>query len=129
MKNRILLTLSSICICFICMFCLIGCFGEPELSDKEEIQIISTHMTTEYLEYLECYDAKIVGIAKNISGKDLSYVSVNFSIYDANGILLGSAYANMNNLSAGESWRFEATSLDYPSEKPVSFKLKEISSL
>lgn len=82
-------------------------------------------MSITYNEYLG-YSATIKGVAVNTSGHDLSYASVEFSVYDASGNNLGTALANINNLGQGDSWRFEAALFDFPSTRPDSYKLVEI---
>ena len=40
--------------------------------------------------------------------KDYAYVQINLGIYSKNGSKVGSAIANIDNLSAGTTWQFEA---------------------
>lgn len=93
--------------------------------NKPELEITGTKMSVDYNEYLG-YSAVIKGTVKNSSNKNYSYASVEFSVYDAAGNNLGTAIANINNLSKGDTWNFEAHLLSYPSSRPVSFKLVEI---
>lgn len=67
---------------------------------------------------------KINGSIKNISGKNLSYAQIQFSLYDEDGAQIGSAWTNINNLDADGIWKYEATGFD---EGAVSFKMTEIS--
>lgn len=53
---------------------------------------------------------KATGILKNNSGKDLNYVQITFAVKDADSNKLGAAMANVNNLKAGDTWKFEAMS-------------------
>lgn len=92
---------------------------------KPKLTVSETHMSVTYSEYLG-YSATITGVAKNTSGQNLSYASVEFSVYDANGNNLGSALANINNLGNGDSWRFEAMLMSFPSSRPTKYKLVEI---
>lgn len=55
------------------------------------------------------WSLKITGVLTNNSGHDRSYVQVEYSLYDADGNLIGSAYDNVNNLKDGGSWKFSAT--------------------
>ena len=96
-----------------------------ETESKPKLTISDTHMSVTYNEYLG-YSATITGIAENTSGQNLSYASVEFSVYDASGNNLGTALANINNLCEGDTWRFEATLFSFPSTRPTSFKLVEI---
>lgn len=92
---------------------------------KPKLKVSDTHMSVSYNEYLG-YSATITGVAENTSGKNFSYASVEFSVYDASGNNVGTALANINNLGKGETWRFEATLFSFPSTRPTSFKLVEI---
>lgn len=94
-------------------------------SSNEKLAVSGTSMSVEYNEYLG-YSAKITGVAKNVTSRNFSYASVEFSVYDANGNNLGTALANINNLSSGDTWRFEATLFDFPSTRPATYKLVEI---
>jgi len=54
----------------------------------------------------------IVGHAKNISGRTLSYAQVDGRFYDAQGVLLASWLDNMSNLPAGVAWEFHIYLMD-----------------
>lgn len=98
------------------------------LSAKEsapKLTVSNTNMSVTYNEYLG-YSATIKGVAVNTSGHNLSYASVEFSVYDASGNNLGTALANINNLGESDTWRFEAVLLDFPSTRPSSYKSVEI---
>lgn len=90
-----------------------------------KLEVTGTSLSVEYNEYLG-YSATITGVAKNTTNKNYSYASVEFSVYDANGNNLGTAIANINNLSSGDTWRFEANLFSFPSSRPTSYKLVEI---
>lgn len=47
-----------------------------------------------------------------VADRDYSYVQILIPCYDADGNKLGDAVANINNLNKGESWKFEAMSID-----------------
>ena len=91
-----------------------------------ELEVTDVKMTVEYSDLFEGWDVTIIGKAKNISTKNYSYASVEFSVYDEHGNNLGTAYASMNNLASGETWSFEASWLEYSKEKPVSCKLSDV---
>lgn len=93
--------------------------------NNPKLTISNTDMSVTYNEYLG-YSATIKGVAVNTSGRDLSYASVEFSVYDASGNNLGTALANINHLGKGDTWRFEATLFDFPSTRPSTYKLAEI---
>ncbi len=92
---------------------------------KPKLEVTGTSLSVEYNEYLG-YSATIKGIAKNATNRNYSYASVEFSVYDAAGNNLGTARANINNLSSGDTWRFEATLFSFPSSRPTNYKLVDI---
>jgi len=51
----------------------------------------------------------IEGVVRNISGKTFSYVQITYTIFDAQGNQIGTAIDTINNLGAGNTWRFSAT--------------------
>lgn len=69
----------------------------------------------------------ITGTFTNTSGKELSYVQVQYRLLDADGAQIGTALANTNNLPDGSPWKFEAIYFSTDSE-PASFELAEVSS-
>lgn len=123
MKKKILFILVSAIFTVASMFCLIGCFGGATSSD---IGITNLRIQSEYNSFFEDYNVVITGIAKNNSSYQLSYISIEFSIYDVRGNVIGSAYDSMNDLGAGESWSFRAVSIDDPEIEPYSYKVKDI---
>lgn len=94
--------------------------------NEPDLTISDTQMSVTYNEYLGYYSVTITGVAKNTSGHDLSYASVEYSVYDEVGNNLGTALANINNLRKGDTWRFEAMLFDFPKVRPKSCKLAEI---
>ena len=77
---------------------------EPQEEAKADYEI--TDLAVDESDYMP----KATGILKNNSGKDLSYVQITFAVKDADGNKLGDALANVNNLKAGDTWKFEAMS-------------------
>lgn len=124
-KKYSTLIFAVIAFIFSITICLVVFLGDEDNAPKEKLSITNVEIVTEYNEYLG-YSAKITGIAKNITKKDFSYVSVEFAVYDASGNNLGTAIDNVNNILAGDTWRFEATLFEFPSTEPVSFKLIEV---
>ena len=105
-----------------------GCFFEDDAElSSSDVTLRNVNMSVEYMDYLEYYSVSITGIADNVSGRKLSYVSLEFYFYDSQGFKLGEATAYTSGMQKGEAWRFEATSLDFPEVQPISFKLIEIS--
>lgn len=76
----------------------------------------------------DSYTSKITGTFINNSGEKLSYVSVSYSLFDAEGNQVDTAYASTSNLDAGGTWKFEATALS-GTDKVVSFKLGDVTTL
>lgn len=73
------------------------------------------------------YSCEITGIAKNISNKDLSYAQISFSMYNANGDNIGTAWDNCSSLKKGGTWAIEA-SFALCKQKPVRFETNDFSS-
>lgn len=114
--------------------CFSGCFLTDENSssfsgtsnnNKEKLNISNVTMSVDYNSYLG-YSAKITGTAKNLSGKNYSYASIEYTIYDEEGNNLGTAIDNINHLANGDTWKFEANLFSYPSTRPTSYKLVDI---
>lgn len=123
-NNKIMLTVSIVAIIIVAIV-IVAVMVSRNSKPKENLNISNTHMQVTYNEYLG-YSATITGIAKNTSGQNLSYASIEFSVYDASGINLGTALANINNLMEGDTWRFEATLLSFPSTSPSTYRLVNI---
>ena len=66
----------------------------------------------------------IEGSMKNISGKTLSYAQITFALYDKDGAQVGTAVANINNLTKDSVWKYSATPLTM--DEWASFELTEI---
>ncbi|MBE6822839.1 MAG: zinc ribbon domain-containing protein [Ruminococcaceae bacterium] len=56
-------------------------------------------------------NAKITGSIVNKTDKEYGYLQVEINLYDASGAQLGSTLANVNNLEAKGTWKFEAYAL------------------
>ena len=113
-------------------FLFVGCFSKEtgEVTGggatSKKLEIVGTPTwEVEYSEYFG-YSVEIKGIVKNEKNKDYSYVSVEFSIYDAEGNNMGTAMDSMNNLASGETWKFSASSIGWFEYEPVSFKLADV---
>lgn len=76
----------------------------------------------------DSYTSKIAGTFTNNSGEKLSYVSVSYNLFDAEGNQVDTAYASTSNLDAGGTWKFEATALS-GTDKVASFKLGDVTTL
>lgn len=123
-NSKIAITVSVVAIIIVAIV-IIALMASANSKPKEKLSISDINMQVTYNEYIG-YSATITGIAKNISGQDLSYASVEFSVYDVSGNNLGTALANINNLMEGDNWRFEATLLSFPSTRPSTYKLADV---
>lgn len=72
------------------------------------------------------YYFKLDGTFTNLTNKQITYVQVTYTLYDADGAQIGTALANTNNLDANGTWKFEAVSTVQPSEVD-SYKLSKVS--
>jgi flagellar basal body-associated protein FliL len=52
-------------------------------------------------------DAKITGAIVNKTDKEYGYLQVEINLYDASGAQIGSTLANVNNLEAKGTWKFD----------------------
>lgn len=73
------------------------------------------------------YTPVATGILKNNTDKDKSYVQITFAVKDSDGNKVGSAVANINNLKAGETWKFEATSFSTDDDQIIDLEDYEVS--
>ena len=139
MKKRvsILMTVLAAVLMLILSFTAAGCFdlsdgddgsstgGGTTTTTNSKLEISNVKMVYEYNQTLG-YSVKITGTAKNATKKNYSYASVEYSVYDEDGANLGTALDNINNLAAGDTWKFEATLFSFPKTKPATYKLVEI---
>ena len=82
-------------------------------------------MEVEYSEMFG-YSVTITGTLKNGTKKKYDYVSITYTLYDAEGNNLGTALDNMNYLDAGETWKFTAKTIGWVDSEPVSCKCSNI---
>lgn len=118
---------------------VVGFSGGNSSSSEEHDETISSkkNSTTEKFTLLDDYNGYagdynigyyIEGYVQNNTDKEYSYVSIEFNLYDADGVLIGTAMDNVNNLEANGKWKFKASSLTTSEETAsiASYKLKEI---
>lgn len=60
------------------------------------------------------YATYITGTLTNNKNTDVSYVQIEYVLYDADGAQIGTALANTSNLKAGGVWKFEAVAMEEP---------------
>lgn len=56
------------------------------------------------------------GLIKNNTNREMEYVQIEITLYDAENNQIGSALDNTSNLKAGSGWKFTAISLDNAKE-------------
>lgn len=124
MKKSILKISVIMLLCITTIFCT-ACFDLTPPAEESFELVGEISGDVEYVSYLG-YSCELSGILRNKSNYSYSYVSIEFSLYDADGNNLGTALASVNNIGPGETWRFTATLLSYPSTEPVSYKVANI---
>lgn len=78
------------------------------LEEMDDLENLSIEGEVEFVR--EKYSTYFSGIVKNNTRRDMSYVSIEFNLYDKDNNLLGSAWDNVSNLKAGGTWKFKAHS-------------------
>lgn len=73
----------------------------------------------------DTYSAKIAGTLTNNTDKKISNVQVTYTVYDAQGAQIGTAYANTTNLEPNGTWKFEAFSIAKP-DQIATYKLSGV---
>lgn len=73
-------------------------------------------ISDETLDTSNPYGVKITGTLVNNTDEDKSYLQIEYNLYDADGAQIGTAYANIDNLKAGGTWKFEAASMETPED-------------
>ena len=76
--------------------------------------------------YFDGFSYYIEGELVNNKSRKYSYVQIEFNLYDSNGVQLGSAIANINNLEANGTWKFKAIDLCGNSESIKSYKVVDV---
>lgn len=89
--------------------------------NNEKYSLIESNISSESNEFSTYIEGRI----KNNQNKELSYIQVTFSIYDADGNTIGTCIDNQNTLDAYGTWKFKAICIEDVSN--VSrYELKEI---
>ena len=86
--------------------------AKTEQTEEQEPYTISD----ETLDTSNPYGVKITGTLVNNTDEDKSYLQIEYNLYDADGAQIGTALANINNLKAGGTWKFEAASMEKPED-------------
>lgn len=82
--------------------------AEPagDAPEEEEYIIENVEMTADE------FSTTISGTLTNATDKQVGYIQLSYTLYDADGAQIGTAFANTSNLDAGGVWKFEAVGLE-----------------
>jgi len=125
--------ITSFCLLLIITFSALFLSGCPDdysgndyfdSTPKKKLEIIS-ELSSNVTELSVYYNLEITGTAKNVSGGNLSYAQLTFTVYDSDDNQIGTALANINNLAADTTWKFKATGILHSA--PSRYVLSEIS--
>ena len=110
--------LVGLLVCLVACVAFMGGDSDTNSSDSGTQEQQEVKQNTDVDKYqVQILDSRSDGFATYITGtlvadRDYSYVQILIPCYDADGNKLGDAIANINNLNKGESWKFEAMSID-----------------
>ena len=93
---------------------------EPAAQEEDPYSIVD-----EQMDVSNPYALYITGTLTNNTDKQVSYIQVEYNLYDADGAQVGTALANTNNLQAGGVWKFEAVGTASPDEV-ASYELMNV---
>ena len=68
----------------------------------------------------------IQGYLENISDEEHKFISLEYDVYDKDGILLGTAYGSLDFLKVDAKWKFKAIYTDIDSNEVTRFELSSI---
>lgn len=124
--KKFMTTLCVVLILLCVSFTFTGCdfFG----NNDKKLSVSNENISIDYNEYIG-YTVTVTGTIENTTGKDLSYISVEYKIYDSSNAVIGTALANANNIDKDETWRFEASSLGWFDQRPAKVTFSEIQTL
>lgn len=124
--KKFMATLCTVLMLLCVSFTFTGCdfFGD---NDKK-LFVSDENISIAHNEYIG-YTVTVTGTIENTTGKDLSYISVEYKVYDSSNAIIGTALANANNIGKGETWRFRAISLGTLNQYPLKVTFSEIQTL
>lgn len=125
-KNKKNLIIASIISSVFVFFAILGFMG----SDFSDIEgTITGTPALEVKSHSFCdlgYGARgVCGTIINNSDHSFSYVQVEINLLDKNGAVVGSTIANINNLDAGQQWKFQAPIIE---SGVTNYVIKDITS-
>lgn len=94
---------------------------QQEPAEEQEPYTVSE----EQLDSSNQFATYITGKLTNNTEDEVSYIQVEYNLYDAEGAQVGTALANTNNLQPGGVWKFEAIGTASPDEV-ASFELIDV---
>ncbi|OUN85628.1 FxLYD domain-containing protein [[Collinsella] massiliensis] len=97
--------------------------GQAETQQAEEQEPYT--ITDEAMDTSNPYAVFIDGTLTNNTEDEVSYIQVEYNLYDADGAQVGTALANTNNLQPGGVWKFEAYGTASPDEV-ASYELIDV---
>lgn len=93
-----------------------GGTAKTEQAEEKKQEQEPYTISDEALDTSNPYAVKITGTLVNNTDDDKSYLQIEYNLYDADGAQIGTALANINNLKAGGTWKFEAASMEKPED-------------
>lgn len=93
-----------------------GGTAKTEQAEEKKQEQEPYTISDEALDTSNPYGVKITGTLVNNTDDDKSYLQIEYNLYDADGAQIGTALANISNLKAGGTWKFEATSMEKPED-------------
>ena len=93
-----------------------GGTAKTEQAEEKKQEQEPYTISDEALDTSNPYGVKITGTLVNNTDEDKSYLQIEYNLYDADGAQIGTALANINNLKAGGTWKFEAASMEKPED-------------
>lgn len=119
-----------IVVALICIIALTGCIIIFNVLSKDEktpkIEIVEANVLTSTALFGVGYNAKVSGVIKNITNKELSYVSIEFIIYDEAGNNLGTADTSIRHFASGDTWQFEARLIGSTDTRATKFRVGNV---
>lgn len=97
--------------------------GQAEAQQAEEQEPYT--ITDETMDTSNAFAVYIDGTLTNNTDDEVSYIQVEYNLYDADGAQVGTALANTNNLQPGGVWKFEAIGTASPDEV-ASYELMNV---
>ena len=107
------------------LLCVSLAFTGCDFLGDNKLSVTNENISIDHNEYIG-YTVTVTGTIENTTGKDLSYISVEYKIYDSSNAIIGTALANANSIGKGETWRFRAISLGTLNQRPIKVTLSEI---